>query len=207
MKNSKKLFILIVLILIVVLLFRILQTYAKYLSIAYGTANVSVAEWNILVNNVSIRSSTNISSTIVPVFPGTEHISSGIIAPTAEGYFDLNIDFTDADVSFSYTINTSVSATSPVQDLVTTGYSVDGGSKINFATYNSPITETILLNNVSTTRSIRIYVLWNDNPATQTMSNEDDAESTTSLTPVTLNVTISFTQVQDSPSQMQNNST
>ena len=167
------------------------DTYAKYVSSASANAELTIARWNVLVNSQDILNNSNFSSTITPTFAGTTHIRSGIIAPTAEGYFDLNMNFADADVSFSYEINTGVSATSPVQDLVATGYSVDGGQRINFASYNTPITGTILLNSGITTRSIRIYVLWDDDASTQTMSNAEDANSTSSVTPVTFNVTIS----------------
>lgn len=198
MKNSKKLFILIIIILLIILMFNIIQTYAKYLSVASGTANIAVAEWNIKVNNISIKDNQDISNTIIPVFPGTSNIASNIIAPTAEGYFDINLDFTDADVSFTYTIHTSVSSESPVQDLVTTGYSLDNGAKITFPAYDTPITETISLNSGITSRKVRIYILWNDDELTQTMSNTDDAESTLSSTPVSLLVNLSFIQVRDS---------
>ena len=54
---------------------------------------MAIAKWNILVNNLSIKTNTDISNSIVPVFTGNEHIAKDIIAPTAEGYFDINFDF------------------------------------------------------------------------------------------------------------------
>ncbi len=199
MNNSKKIFTLIILILIGILLFNIIQTYAKYLTMASGSTNIAVAQWNIQVNQISITDeNSDISATIIPVFPGTTHIAENIIAPTAEGYFDLDLDFTDVDVSFTYTVNMEVNPNSPVQDLVATGYSVDNGQKITFQEYNTPITETILLNSNISSRSIRIYLLWDDDIATQTMDNEDDALSTTSNSPVSFDVSLSFIQVRDS---------
>lgn len=194
MKLSKKLFILIVAILICAFIFTLVQIYAKYLSSASGKANISIAAWNIKVNDLSIKSNTNISSVIEPVFPGNEHISSNVITPTAEGYFDLNLDYSDADVSFEYVITTKVSENSPVKDLVATGYSIDDNEKIVFDSFNSPISDTILLNSGTGTRKIRIYIMWNDDEATQTMSNSEDAIATNSITPATFDVNISFTQ-------------
>ena len=195
MKNRKKLLLLLSALLIFSILFFIIQIYAKYLSTANGNTEVSIARWNILVNNLSIKRNTDISSSIVPVFPGTENISSNIIAPTSEGYFDLNLDFSAADVSFKYEITTSVDEQSPVKDLVTTGYSVDGGEKLNFENYNSPISETIPLGSETKTRNIRIYVLWNDDENTSTMDNTADALATNSETPAIFHVNISFTQI------------
>lgn len=197
MKNRKKLLLLLSAILIFLILFFIIQIYAKYLSTANGNTKMSIARWNILVNNLSIKSNTDISSSIVPVFPGTENISSNIIAPTSEGYFDLNLDFSAADVSFKYEITTSVDEQSPVKDLVTTGYSVDGGEKINFENYNSPINETIPLGSQTKTRHIRIYVLWNDDENSAKMDNATDTTATNSETPAIFHVNISFTQKAD----------
>ena len=194
MKNSKKVLFLIICILIISAIVMIIQIYAKYLSSASGDTTLQVARWNILVNNISIKNNTNISNSIVPVFSGNENIAKDIIAPTAEGYFDLEFNFRDADVSFEYEITTSVDENSLVKDLVTTGYSVDDGEKIVFDEYNQPIKETIDLNSDIETRKIRVYILWNDDEQTQTMNNADDTLATTASNPAILKVNISFKQ-------------
>lgn len=200
MKNNKKLLLLIIGICICFLLFFIVQIYAKYLSSADGNTSLTIANWNIKINDLSIKTNTDISNTIVPVFPGTNHIASNIIAPTAEGYFDLNLDFTDADVSFKYEIQTSPDENSLVKDLVTTGYSINDGDKINFENYNEPITEIVELTDEVRTKKIRIYIMWDDNPETQTMTNSDDTMTTTSENPALLQVNLSFTQITDTQS-------
>ena len=177
------------------LLFYMIQIYAKYLSTASGNTKLTIANWNIIVNNLSIKNNTNISNSIVPVFPGTDHIASNIIAPTAEGYFDLNFDFSNTDVSFEYTIEISPDKNSSVQDLVTTGYSINDGEKIVFENYNQTISEIIELSNNIKTRKIRVYIMWDDNENSQTMTNEDDTISTNSESSPLLNVNISFTQI------------
>ena len=194
MKNSKKVLFLIICILIISAIVMIIQIYAKYLSSASGDTTMQVARWNILVNNLSIKNNTDISNSIVPVFSGNENIEKDIIAPTAEGYFDLEFDFRDADVSFEYEITTSVDENSIVKDLMTTGYSVDDGEKIEFDEYNEPIKETIDLNSGIETRKIRIYILWNDDEQTQIMGNEEDTLVTISNNPAILKVNISFKQ-------------
>lgn len=197
MKNSKKILLLIICILICLLVYFLVQTYAKYLSSASGDTSMKIARWNILVNSLLIKNNTDISNSIVPVFPGNENIAENIIAPTAEGYFDLDFDFTDADVSFKYEITTSVDENSPVKDIVTTGYSIDDGQKIEFSNFNENISDTILLNSNITKRKLRIFVKWNDDESTQTMPNTDDTLSTTSQTPVIFKVNISFTQIAE----------
>lgn len=196
MKTYKKFILLIILILVLTLVFFLIQIFAKYLTSASGDTTMNVARWNILVNNISIKNNTDISNTLTPVFPGNENIASNIIAPTAEGYFDLNFDFSDADVSFKYEITTTVDENSSVKDLVTTGYSVDDGEKITFDEVNSPIQDTILLTDNIETQKIRVYVKWNDDE-NATMDNTADTLATTSGNPATLNVNISFTQIAE----------
>lgn len=197
MKNYKKIILFLIGICFFIIFVTIVQIYAKYLSTTQGISSLTIANWNILVNDSSIKSNTDISNSIVPVFPGTEHIAENIIAPTAEGYFDLNLDFTHADVSFKYEITLAADENSSVTDLVATGYSIDGSEKINFENYNDPITEIIPLSSESKTRKIRVYIMWNDNADSQTMNNDADTLSTTSENPALFHVNISFTQITD----------
>lgn len=197
MKIFKK-FILILLtcILLVILLFLISQVYAKYASSVSGNASIAISRWNIKVNDISIKNNPDISSKVKPVFPGNDNIASDIIAPTAEGYFDLVFDFKDVDVSFKYDINVTADATSAVSDIVATGYSIDGGPRINFTDFNSPISDTINLSDNIDSRTFRIYVMWNDDPDTSSMNNIDDTASTIKAdSSAILNVSIAFTQV------------
>lgn len=197
MKNSKKFLLLLIGLAICFLIFFAVQIYAKYITSTSGNTSMTIAKWNILINNLSIKNNTNISSTIVPVFINNEHIANDIIAPTSEGYFDLDLDFSNADVSFKYEITTCVDSTSSVKDLVSTGYSINDGEKITFDNFNEPISETILLNGEIKNRKIRIYILWNDDETTQTMSNSDDALSTISSLPALFKVNILFTQIAE----------
>lgn len=201
MNNHKKFLLLLIGICICFLLFYIVQIYAKYLTSAEGSTTLTIAKWNISVNDLSIKNNADISNSIVPVFPGTDHIASNIIAPTVEGYFDLNLDFSNADVSFQYEITASADENSSVKDLVATGYSIDDGEKITFENYNDPITEIIELSSNIETRKIRVYIMWNDDAETQSMTNDDDTLSTSSENPPLLHVNVSFTQITDIPAE------
>ena len=199
MNNHKKFILLLLGICICFLLYFIVQIYAKYLTSADGITSLTIANWNILVNDLSIKNNTDISTSVVPVFPGTEHIASGIIAPTVEGYFDLNFDFSNVDVSFKYEIAVSSDENSSVKDLVATGYSIDNGEKITFENYNTPIADIVELSQNIKNRNIRVYIMWNDDENSQTMTNVDDTISTTSDNPPLLHVNVSFTQITDIP--------
>ena len=200
MDNRKKFLLLITALAVCLMLYTIVQIYAKYLTSAEGDASINIARWNILVNNVSIQSGTDITNTIAPVFPGTQHIASNIIAPSAEGYFDLNFDYTNVDVSFTYEISLEVAQSSSVQDLKITGYAIDNGTIVPYTNTAVPISGTIPFGTTPKTRKVTVYVKWDDDVATQTMSNADDTTATTSGDPAAFNVTVGFTQITQLPS-------
>ena len=85
-----------------------------------------------------------------------------------------------------------------------TGYSVvdsdqipDDWEKITFDAFNQPITDTVLLTDNLDKRTIRVYILWNDDENTAPMTNEQDTESTKQDNPALLDVNISFTQIAE----------
>ena len=147
------------------------ETYAKYISSANASADLTIARWNILINNQDILNNSNFTDTITPVFEGTSNIRSNVIAPTAEGYFDVILNGTSTDVSFKYTLGISFASENTVEDLIISKYTIDG---TEYTYDGSDITETILLDDINKTRTIRFYVQWNDNEETQTMNNADD---------------------------------
>ncbi len=150
------------------------DTYAKYISSATSSANLTIARWNILINNQDILQNSNFSDTIQPQFAGTSNIKSGVIAPTAEGYFDIVLNGQATDVSFRYTITASVSSQSTVTDLEITSYEIDG---VEYDPETDPITEVIAYNAQNKTRTIKFYIKWNDDSSTETMNNTLDTAS------------------------------
>ncbi|MBO5413230.1 MAG: hypothetical protein J6A29_02860 [Clostridia bacterium] len=200
MSLYKKFILFLAIISAVLCLFIVVDTYAKYMTSAKQVTNIPIAKWNIKVNNVSIKNNQNLTSVISPVFPGTEHIASGIIAPTAEGYFDLDFDFTDADVSFSYNVSVSPNTNSSVTDLVVTGYSIDAATPIYFSAGDATnITDNIYYSSGIDTRKIRIFIKWIDDDTTATMDNSQDTAATLDATAL-LDVKIVFTQIADTTS-------
>jgi len=184
MKNSKKIFFIITCISVIFTIVSIVQTYAKYVTSVNGSASISIARWNIVVNNMSIKNNSDISSVISPIFPGNSNIAANVLAPNVEGYFDLAFDYSEVDVSFNYSISVSPNANSSVKDLIAIGYSIDNGAIESFTDSNNTITnhigytEDILAGNTS--RTIRIYVKWNDDPSTSNMDNYADTYATLS---------------------------
>ena len=176
-------------------IFFIQESYAKYLTATSENATMNVARWRILVNNKDIREGSTTNAIIPPVFEGNEHIANGIIAPTSEGYFDLVIDATEADVSFKYSINFSVNNNSSVTDLIATKYSINNGEFIYLDRDNQSISNQVLQVNNTNPINIRVYVLWDDGE-NATMDNTADTEATKNNNTAKMDVNLSFTQLK-----------
>lgn len=194
MKLSKKINIILSCIALLFSLIIIQDTYAKYLTETTGGANISIARWRILVNEQDIRNNQDITQTITPKFIENEHIKNNIMAPLSEGYFDLIIDHTSADVSFEYEISTKVNETSSVQDIITTGYSINGGEITSITKENNIIKNAVPLSNTEKIITIRIYIKWDDSESAS-MNNEQDTQATLSNTPAKIDVNLSFKQL------------
>ena len=167
------------------------DTYAKYTSAVNETTDISIARWRILVNDFDIRSNSTTENLITPVFSGNANIASGVIAPTAEGYFDIVIDATGTDLSFAYTISVSNSDDSPVSDIKVTNCTLNGT--------NIPFVDDVITGNISLTdqrvNTIRVYIEWFDGTG-ENMDNAEDT-STTMLddSVAKINVNATFTQI------------
>lgn len=177
MNYSKQILILFGLLTLFYTLFLINDTYAKYKTDAEADTNISIARWSILVNNQDIKNNKDFSASIKPTFEGNENIASGIIAPTAEGYFDITIDHTNVDVSFSFDMILSIDPSSDVSDLIITGYTLNNGTIQTFPTNDYHLANNIMYNDPTKVRKYRFFVKWDDS-ATATMDNSADTKAT-----------------------------
>src|SRR5574344_148765 len=168
-------------------------TYAKYVTAADATTNIAIARWNVLVNNQDIKNSSNFSSNVKPVFTGNDNIADGYIAPTSTGYFDITLDGTSTDVSFSYTITIENTSDQPIKDLKIVNYNVDSSQTNTEFSTAGIITGNVLMSDTKRSHTFRIYLNWNDDTTTQTMDNDADTNAT-SNTSTALKVSINLVQ-------------
>ena len=184
-------FVLLIAIICLFLSFTTIQdTYAKYTSAVNETTDIAIARWRILVNNYDIRSSSTTSNLITPVFAGNTNIASGVIAPTATGYFDIVIDATGTDLSFSYTINIENSVNSLVSDVRISNCTMNG-SPITVS--NGVVTGNIRLSDARV-NTLRVYIEWFDGNG-QLMDNAADTSATGDNTVASINVSANFVQL------------
>ena len=194
--NLLHFFIFVVTITIVIIV--IYNSYSKYITSVNGNAAIGIARWKILVNNQDITQNNSLNNVISPVFPGGDNVASGVIAPTAEGYFDMEIDASDTDVSFKYIITTSDNADSAVNDLIISSYSIDGGERQEITGEDGfKIENTISYTSTDKTVSLRVYLKWNDDSENGAVMDNDADTSVTSTTSNTakVNVNLKFLQI------------
>ena len=102
------------------------NTYSRYVADTTGSLEVQFAKWKILVNETDITSGNVSSIELTPVVDENENVAKNKLAPSSEGYFDIEIDPTDVEVSFDYEISLEV-LNENIPDLLVTKYSLIKG--------------------------------------------------------------------------------
>ena len=173
---------------------QIQQTYAKYLDTKEGDTDFTIAQWKILVNDQDITEAATMSSLVNPVYLENEHVKNGVIAPGQSGYFDLTIDSSKTEVSFSYAIQIATSDQSSVSDLAITGYQVNDSGLVSVDQAVNTIQNNIYYNDPTKENKIRVYFQWKDGVG-ETMDNAADTNASLSGESAKLKVNITFTQI------------
>ena len=181
-------------VLIFICLFYLVQSsYAKYKKDIDGDLKSSIAKWNIKVNDELITNKSKLTNNITPIFEGDEYVKDNVIAPGVEGYYDIIIESSVSNYPFTYQINSNVSTSSDVKDLITTRYIINPDTDNIEKTYSKEtgITGTFTQND---TVKIRIFIKWNDIIDT-TMDNQKDTEvAIDSNSKALMEVKLKFTQ-------------
>ncbi|MBQ3298518.1 MAG: hypothetical protein IJG97_06985 [Bacilli bacterium] len=190
--NKKRILVFILFCLVFVFLFQ--EAYAKYRKYASVQVDNTVAKWNIKINNELIGNKTTLTNHIIPTVVNNNYVKNDVLAPGSLGYFDVDIDATDADVSFTYEINVAKYDIYTIEDLTIYAYSVDDFSTSTNVT-NNIITGTIQHNTAST--KVRIYYKWLDD-GTDVMNNQTDTTAAiTGTSNADILATFHLTQVQN----------
>ena len=207
---SRKLRILLVFISLSLTLSLMSNTYSRYVADTTSNVEMQFASWQILVNENDITSSTTSSIELMPVMEENEHIANNTIAPSSKGYFDIDIDPTNVNVSFSYEVSLEV-LNEDMPDLMITKYAIldstyNEGDEIQTTVVSNNIIEGSLNFNNEIENynyepfTIRVYFEWfegtneqmNDTQDTQVGHNA--ANDNTSLQ---IKATINFEQKLD----------
>lgn len=166
------------------------NTYSKYADEATGILESNVARWNIKLNNTDITNE-NVYSFVIDniTINGNQNVASGKIAPGLSGYFDINIDPSNTDVSVKYevTINPENFENSNIH--IVDVHEIGNNTLIKTGEYS--YTGVILLDDIqeSRTNTVRIEIEWDS----ISIEDESDYEYALSLgnkleLPVSVNV-------------------
>ena len=195
---KRKYRILIAMFSLLILLMIVDKTYAKYITAAKTETDITIAKWVIKINDQDITKDTPIENVIVPYYIPNPHIKDGVLAPTSRGYFDLTIDGSEADTSFTQTISMELAEKNTVTDLIIIGYSEDTTSltpTVIFTEENQDIVKDFLITDTDRTKTYRVFVEWYDS-TDELMNNQDDTEAS-KRGKAAINVSINCIQIKE----------
>ena len=90
---------------LIICLYLISDTYAKYVEEVNTSYQSSAKGWKVVVNDKIIREQTTLSDVITPRFDSNVNMKDGLIVPGREGYFDMEINFEKVGVPFTVDLN------------------------------------------------------------------------------------------------------
>ena len=203
----KKFKILLVIISLAVTLSLMSTTFSRYVSKATGTLDIAFSKWQILVNEVDITNSTSSSIDLTPVLFENENIAANTVAPGTKGYVDIDIDPTNVDLSFDYSINLEVK-NEDVEDLMITKYAIldsnyiEGDQIETIPLQDNSINESLIYDkSIDNFKfepfTVRIYFEWYEGE-NELMDDKADSDignkAANEDTPLEITATINFEQ-------------
>ncbi len=171
---------------IVMLLFtsyQIATTYAKYITEATATIEKTAGAWVIKINDNDISNSTSQTTFDIDelIFPESEFVVEGKLAPASSGYFDVVIDPTGTSVAVRFDVTLDVSELNAYEAInFTAAYRVVNGEEVSANmvrtgdhTYSGVISLDDVKKGIAST--MRFYIGWEEE------ETEEGDESDTQL--------------------------
>ena len=183
------------------------NTYSRYVANTTGNIDAAFAKWQILINgNNDITDGSTSSITVAPTIISNENVKEGTIAPSSTGYFDIEIDPTNVELSFDYEITLAYDNAN-MPDLVISKYAFldedTDEDNLVFQTLNTnSISGSKIFDNETdnfkfSKFTIRVYFEWYEG-SNELMDDEDDTEvgysAATDDTSFTIAANITFSQ-------------
>lgn len=223
MKEKTKLRIIQILCIISILItiFSIQRTYAKYFEKVDSTYQTGIKRWLINVNTYNIHEMSELNKVMQPILVDDENMNNNnTLVPGRKGYFEMLIDYSAVDLAFEYEFFIEQLNNEPLEDFEIYGYEVidaDGTSTVTETKEIKGVIDptTEVDSNGDKKREIRVLFRWNDENAdttdsasepglnnledTQFKGEEDTSENADGLhTILNYKATMKFTQYIDS---------
>ncbi len=205
---SRKFKVLLVIISLSLTLSLMSNTYSRYVADTTSDIELQFANWQILVNENDITNNSVSSINIVPILEENNNIATNSIAPTSKGYFDIEIDPSNVEVSFDYQINFEL-LNDNMPDLLISKYAILDSNYVEGDSLTTiPITDNQINNLLTYDNStenfrfepfkVRIYFEWYEGQD-ENMNDEADTqignEAATNDTKLQIKTTIAFSQI------------
>ena len=179
------------------------NTYSRYVADVDSNIDLLFAKWQILVNENDITNNTTTSINITPVMEENVNVAENTVAPSSKGYFDIDIDPSNAGVSFDYSINLNIEDEN-IPDLMISKYAVldkdyNEGDQITTTTIlNNTIDGTVDYNATAHEPfTVRVFFEWYEG-VDEKMDDEADTnigyEAALNDKSLLVNASISFNQ-------------
>lgn len=205
---SRKFKVLLVIISLSLTLSLMSNTYSRYVADTTSDIELQFANWQILVNENDITNNSASSINIVPILEENNNIATNSIAPTSKGYFNIEIDPSNVEISFDYQINFEL-LNDNMPDLLISKYAILDSNYVEGDSLTTiPITDNQINNLLTYDNStenfrfepfkVRIYFEWYEGQD-ENMNDEADTqignEAATNDTKLQIKTTIAFSQI------------
>lgn len=197
----KKFKVLLVLISLSITLCLMSNTYSRYIASTQGQIEIMFAKWQILINNTDITNNNTSNISFEPVIEKNENIADNKLAPSSIGYFDIQIDPTNVDVSFKYHIDINLENEN-IPDLIITKYAIlpkdfIEGDNLEYKDLENNSLENSLTYGIDNFEqfTVRVYFQWYEGDNELMNDSADTEVSNSENNSFKINANISFEQV------------
>jgi len=194
----KRWLIILFVITLTITLYEISSSFALFETEREIVVNSDIGKWDILVNNNSINNTTTFSVSNIQV-TGDANVRENYFAPGTNGYFEIEIDPGDTEVSIYYEIVCRTDMITNPQISLTRIENVNKPDLINVAqfTHAGVIPLSDIENGVKT--KIRFHVTWANN------DNNNEIDSLYGMGSATFDIPMSITFRQYTGEEILNN--
>lgn len=161
---------------ILITIFSIQRTYAKYFEKVDTRYQTNIKRWLINVNTYNIHEMSELNQVMQPVIVDDENMNNNnTLVPGRKGYFEMLIDYSAVDLAFEYEFYIEQLNKKQLEDFEIYGYEVidaDGTSTVTETKEIKGVIDptTEVDSNGDKKREIRVLFRWND-------ENADTADS------------------------------
>lgn len=177
--------------LVIVALYFIIGTYARYSTVGTGSAVADVAKWNVSIKN----GETELTSTTQDInftVGSSDYVVSNKIAPSISAYADIDVylEGTEVAVDLGVAIDTTqLSSVIGANTQFNVSATLDGVSYTSTDSMLVPLPNGSAFNSTNGTKHLRVIITWensNSNNAADTALGTANAENRHVSIPVTI---------------------